>query len=331
MRLLPAALLGLAACAAAPEPAVVSPGPVLAPGAPRPAPQGCKLQGAGELHDEGRAPFHLFAERASTEPALEIERPSEVAVGWTITADARAAVTLGGQRRVRGTFYAELGGRAFQLRQRARATFPVAWLEPGAAVEVRADEGGLFASRESGAERPARFEAAVRCGDLAYEPAPVVAARPRANRVELSITGRSLHVAALADGPTEVVLLEPRGLELHRLDAAGERVRVEGRADGVGFVGWVPAGEVRDETRVFARCYHRRHPLRAEPGGPTLVVEADTPLLGGAAKARLGDAVLEAGAAVWLAEVQGALARVELVDGSLTAPGGLWVRRDALP
>lgn len=123
------------------------------------------------------------------------------------------------------------------------------------------DLPGRVDPRASSAVSPEHFEAAVRCEDLAYEPAPVAASRPVPRVVSLSPTGRELRVAALADGPTELVLRELRGFDLRRLEAVGERVRVEGRADGVGFVGWVAARDLRDQSQVFARCYHLRASL----------------------------------------------------------------------
>lgn len=325
-----AAALLLASCARPLEVSVASPEPVRGQARRAQAEAGCVVAGRGGADPR---PIPLYLDRETGHGELVVALPARVAMRWHLEEDEpRVRVRLGGDGHVRGTFFADLAGPRFRLRERVKAREPL-WIEAGAAVEARADARGVVAHRASGAVAPDRVEAVVDCKDLAYDPALALPppAAPRGAR-DAALADVELPLSAAPGGPLVLALVAPTHA-LHVVDERDGFLRVLGLGEGVGFLAWAPASALRVEERPRAPSVERvAAPAPEPPAEPEALVTVarDTPLYVGSSPAQLGAAVVEAGAVLRVLGARSDLVRVAFADGALSSWQSLWVLRHDL-
>ncbi len=350
---------GLAACAGAPQEAR-APGPVdivaipaarpeLEPLAgaddePEPSPRArCVIKGGGErvgaLRDA--PPFDVFTAKTGPAPALRIVASRMVEVRWSDlprVGSGRARVAIGGQRLVRMQGWAELAGRAFQVRRRAEARAGHVWVRGGSAVEILGVEGGSIRVRADLAfESPRQLDAVTSCDNLVYEPGALP--RPEDEKLPAGAqafpTGQRLDLHAEPGGPA-LLGIDLEGIsrqELVWLEARDGFARVAGEREDLAFDAWVPEAQV---VRPRGRSYRLSGRsigcgIRVERPEPARVKE-DAALRVGAEPGGPVIGIVEAGARIHLGEERGDLVAFSFEKREIEAPEGqrMWIARAAV-
>jgi hypothetical protein len=242
------------------------------PEPPRPA--GCVLRGGGERANALRdaPPFHVFTRRAAAVPALQIVSTRSVQVTWSLPragAGGRARIALGGQRLVRIDGWADLEGRAFQVRRRADVHPDHVWVRGGSPVEVLGvADGAIRVRADSTFEAPRQVDALTSCDNLVYEPAALP--RPEDERLPEGSyaypSGPRLELHAAPGGPSLLAFTmeAPRAQDLRWIEARDGFARVAGQRGDLEFDAWVPEAQVE-------RPRHRTHRSSLTMSNPSLL------------------------------------------------------------
>jgi hypothetical protein len=302
-----------------------------------PAPR-CTIRGEGGWDPEwATVPFDLYPNLGATTPALRVVRTAEVRATWS---DLPSEL-VGGRARIdiddpelRARAYASLAGRGFQLRHRAYQVPEHVWIEGAVPIELLGTEGDrLVVRRWSGLARPPFFRALVPCGELVYEPealevpgAPELATTDdvKARAVLLHLAQEPsvppfLAVDVGADAPTFGVVARSAG-----------HVRLSFAGNGVGFDAWVPESEV-ETVVVRPRGLHGEFTGRGLTSSVRRVrVTEDAAIFVGRAHRKLDDATFRRGATLTVGDEDGDFVAVELDDGRITAPEGMWIAKAAV-